>query len=260
MAKLARMPAIDGSLGLDADVRVPRLRTRFYAFLNYSHQDKDLADWLHGELEKFRVPHSLAGKLTTNGIVPRRLTPIFRDQHDLAAGVISPKRSRQLWLRRNSSSCCAPLPRPSRAGPIRRLRTSSARGPRDVFWQRSPLASRSRARYPGTKQRSVSLLRCRTHMTAADTRRRNGPNRSPTFTWTARAGVSLFSSLLQECSALDSTSWSSVSRQNARTLTIRNDDMNVEYFSFALYFDSDAGDQRCDPGGNNQNGNYVFEY
>lgn len=86
MAKLARMPAFDGSLGLDADVRVPRLRTRFYAFLSYSHQDKDLADWLHGELEKFRVPHSLAGKLTTNGIVPRRLTPIFRDQHDLSAG------------------------------------------------------------------------------------------------------------------------------------------------------------------------------
>jgi len=39
------------------------LRTRFYAFLSYSHKDKDLADWLHRELEEFRVPHSLAGKL-----------------------------------------------------------------------------------------------------------------------------------------------------------------------------------------------------
>ena len=48
------------------------------------------------------------------------------------------------------------------------------------------------------------------------------------------------------------------SDQNGNVLTIRNDDMTVEYFSFALYFDSDAGDQRCDPGGNNQNGNYVF--
>jgi hypothetical protein len=45
--------------------------------------------------------------------------------------------------------------------------------------------------------------------------------------------------------------------QDGNTLTIRNDDMNVEYFSFALYFDSDAGEQRCDPGGNNQNGNYI---
>ena len=69
-----------------ADHRVPRLRTRYYAFLSYSHKDKELADWLHRELEKFRVPASLAGKLTANGVVPRRLTPIFRDQHDLSAG------------------------------------------------------------------------------------------------------------------------------------------------------------------------------
>jgi hypothetical protein len=47
---------------------------------------------------------------------------------------------------------------------------------------------------------------------------------------------------------------------NGKTLTIRNDDMNVEYFSFALYFDSDAGDQCFDPGGENQNGNYLYRY
>ena len=64
---------------------VPRLQARYYAFLSYSHKDKELADWLHRELEKFRVPHALAGKLTANGVVPRRLTPIFRDQHELAA-------------------------------------------------------------------------------------------------------------------------------------------------------------------------------
>lgn len=64
---------------------MPRLQTRYYAFLSYSHRDKELADWLHRELERFRVPHSLAGKLTANGVVPRRLTPIFRDQQELAA-------------------------------------------------------------------------------------------------------------------------------------------------------------------------------
>ena len=32
------------------------------------------------------MPHSLAGKLTANGVVPRRLAPIFRDQHELSAG------------------------------------------------------------------------------------------------------------------------------------------------------------------------------
>ena len=86
MVKLARLQALDRSAEADADIRLPRLRTRFYAFLSYSHKDKELADWLHQELERFRVPHSLAGKLTANGVVPRRLTPIFRDQHDLSAG------------------------------------------------------------------------------------------------------------------------------------------------------------------------------
>ena len=85
MTKLARLPAFDRST--EADLRhKPRLRTRYYAFLSYSHQDRELADWLHRELEKFRVPSSIAGKLTANGVVPRRLTPIFRDQHDLSAG------------------------------------------------------------------------------------------------------------------------------------------------------------------------------
>jgi tetratricopeptide (TPR) repeat protein len=87
MAKLARLPAIGRADGAGTEARrVPRLRTRFYAFLSYSHKDKELADWLHRELERFRVPHSLAGKLTANGVVPRRLSPIFRDQQDLSAG------------------------------------------------------------------------------------------------------------------------------------------------------------------------------
>jgi tetratricopeptide (TPR) repeat protein len=89
MAKLARLPRIRRApeTADAADPRHrPRLRTRYYAFLSYSHKDRELADWLHRELERFRVPSALAGKLTANGVVPRRLTPIFRDQHDLPAG------------------------------------------------------------------------------------------------------------------------------------------------------------------------------
>src|SRR3982751_6902290 len=87
MARLARIPTIGRAAEAETDApRVPRLRTRYYAFLSYSHKDSELADWLHRELERFRVPHALAGKLTANGVVPRRLTPVFRDQQDLSAG------------------------------------------------------------------------------------------------------------------------------------------------------------------------------
>jgi tetratricopeptide (TPR) repeat protein len=57
----------------------------YFAFLSYSHRDEAVAKWLHDELEKFRVPFYLVGKLTEHGPVPRRLTPIFRDLHELAA-------------------------------------------------------------------------------------------------------------------------------------------------------------------------------
>jgi|tagenome__1003787_1003787.scaffolds.fasta_scaffold20969135_2 tetratricopeptide (TPR) repeat protein len=87
MGKHAQLPAL-GRAPEAADAgarRIPLLQTRYFAFLSYSHKDKELADWLHRELERFRVPRSLAGRLTANGIVPKRLTPIFRDEHDLAA-------------------------------------------------------------------------------------------------------------------------------------------------------------------------------
>ena len=88
MTKLAQFAGYHRSREQEprAPGEAPRLRTRYYAFLSYSHKDKELADWLHRELEKFRVPHALAGRLTSNGVVPRRLSPIFRDQHDLSAG------------------------------------------------------------------------------------------------------------------------------------------------------------------------------
>jgi tetratricopeptide (TPR) repeat protein len=87
MTKLARLPINEGALGtaVASFRRVPRARPRYFAFLSYSHKDEEIADWLHRELEEFRVPTALAGKLTANGVTPKRLTPIFRDEHELAA-------------------------------------------------------------------------------------------------------------------------------------------------------------------------------
>ncbi len=55
MAKLAQLPVEQRALEHNK-IYIPRLRTRYYAFLSYSHKDRSLADWLHRELERFRVP------------------------------------------------------------------------------------------------------------------------------------------------------------------------------------------------------------
>ena len=57
----------------------------YFAFLSYSHRDEPFARWLHEELERFRVPGHLVGRVTDHGSVPRRLTPIFRDLRELPA-------------------------------------------------------------------------------------------------------------------------------------------------------------------------------
>ena len=57
----------------------------YWAFLSYSHQDTAHADWLHKAIERFTVPNGLVGRITPNGVVPKSLSPIFRDRHELAA-------------------------------------------------------------------------------------------------------------------------------------------------------------------------------
>lgn len=65
--------------------RRPAPQHRYMAFLSYSHDDAEMADWLHEALEEFHVPPRLVGKLTDHGPIPKQLAPIFRDRHELAA-------------------------------------------------------------------------------------------------------------------------------------------------------------------------------
>ncbi len=61
-------------------------KARHYrAFIAYSHRDKRWAAWLHRRLEFYRVPRHLVGRETAAGMVPRRLSPIFRDREELAS-------------------------------------------------------------------------------------------------------------------------------------------------------------------------------
>lgn len=58
---------------------------RYRAFISYSHRDQAFARRLHRALEAYRMPGRLAGRLTAQGVVPGRLSPIFRDREELSA-------------------------------------------------------------------------------------------------------------------------------------------------------------------------------
>lgn len=58
---------------------------KYWAFLSYSHRDRDWADWLHRRLESYAVPENLVGRTVSAGAVPKRLLPVFRDRDELAA-------------------------------------------------------------------------------------------------------------------------------------------------------------------------------
>ena len=54
----------------------------YYAFISYKHGDMKWGRWLQRSLEHYRLPSALCRQLD----LPRRLTPIFRDETDLGAG------------------------------------------------------------------------------------------------------------------------------------------------------------------------------
>ena len=56
---------------------------RYWAFISYSHADSKEAEWLHKSLESFKIPTPLIGTESRNGVVPRRIFPVFRDRDEL---------------------------------------------------------------------------------------------------------------------------------------------------------------------------------
>jgi len=59
---------------------------RYRAFISYSWADREWGEWAHRALETYRTPAALVGKAGAFGPVPARLTPIFKDREEEAAG------------------------------------------------------------------------------------------------------------------------------------------------------------------------------
>jgi tetratricopeptide (TPR) repeat protein len=56
---------------------------RYWAFISYSHRDSAWADWLHKAIEHYHPPKALVGTSTSRGVIPKRLSPVFRDREEL---------------------------------------------------------------------------------------------------------------------------------------------------------------------------------
>lgn len=56
---------------------------RYWAFISYSHHDRDAAEWLHRSIETYRLPRRIVGRDQDGTVAPRRLYPIFRDRDEL---------------------------------------------------------------------------------------------------------------------------------------------------------------------------------
>ena len=58
---------------------------RYSAFISYNHQDRSWANWLHRQLERYRLPKPVIGRESPLGTLGQRLPPVFQDREELAA-------------------------------------------------------------------------------------------------------------------------------------------------------------------------------
>jgi hypothetical protein len=88
---------------------------RYSAFLSYKHsdnraEDREWANWLKIELERYQIPRELAGRTLPNGsIIPKTLVPVFRDEDSLPIGGTLPAHIRDGLTRSDALVClCSP--------------------------------------------------------------------------------------------------------------------------------------------------------
>ncbi|HEY0082231.1 MAG TPA: toll/interleukin-1 receptor domain-containing protein [Pyrinomonadaceae bacterium] len=99
----------DGEPASNTPVAPANSDYKYWAFISYSHSDEQWAQWLHKELETYRVPRRLVGRANAFGAVPRRIFPVFRDREELPGAFdLGSNLTDALRLSRNLIVICSP--------------------------------------------------------------------------------------------------------------------------------------------------------
>lgn len=77
---------------------------KYYAFISYKREDEKWAKWLQHKLEHYKLPSNLNGRTD----LPKEIRPIFRDQSELAAGVLADEINKALTNSKYLIVICSP--------------------------------------------------------------------------------------------------------------------------------------------------------
>ncbi len=75
-----------------------------YAFISYNHRDQEMAKWLQAKLESYKLPTEIHNEFEHS----RYLRPVFRDQTDLNAGILSEELKKHLISSKFLVVVCSP--------------------------------------------------------------------------------------------------------------------------------------------------------
>lgn len=77
---------------------------KYYAFISYKREDEWWAKWLQRKLEHYKLPSDFNGR----NDIPKEIRPIFRDQSELAGGVLADEINKALQQSNYLIVICSP--------------------------------------------------------------------------------------------------------------------------------------------------------
>ena len=75
-----------------------------YAFISYNHKDAKMAQWIHRNLESYKLPSEIHNEYVQS----KYLRPVFRDKDDLNSGVLSEELRKNLESAKYLIVICSP--------------------------------------------------------------------------------------------------------------------------------------------------------